>query len=194
MQPRLSTTGTSRGGHGSIGSQLYSQCDPANLCLYRSTNHKKKPLAVPPSARHRSPSSAPGPPRRLSRDGLTGRHTAFARITWTRPLSPPYAAQPTSPRATGYTPPAARPSDRPQWPVSPFVLVSPPAGTSRQTGVARHHPYSAPTGRDCLAATPPGNTATYDVAVIRLLLGPHSQTSAFDTCPTETGTGDQAGP
>ena len=44
---------------------------------------------------------------------------------------------------------------------------------------------STPTGRDCLAATPPRLARDLHHALTRLLLRPHSQTSAFDTYPTK---------
>lgn len=69
-----------------------------------------------------------------------------------------------------------------KWPVSPFVLAFVP-GTTRST----------PTGCDCLAATPPKPVHGRNHTQAKLLLRPHSQTSAFDTHPTKARTGDQAG-
>ena len=71
--------------------------------------------------------------------------------------------------------PAARPSDRPrngQSALSSWHLCPAPS-------------VSTPTGRDCLAATPPRLARGFHHAQPRLLLRPHSQSSAFDTYPTK---------
>jgi hypothetical protein len=78
----------------------------------------------------------------------------------------------------------SRPTSRSaQWPVGPFVVALVP-GTTRST----------PTDCDCLAAMPPRPEHGRCRAQAQLLLGPHSQTPAFQSpVRPETGTGDQAG-
>ncbi len=64
------------------GSLLYSQCDPANLCLYRShktTSHTRKPGRAHFGARHVCAPAAPSSSGSLSRDRLKNRRTALAR-------------------------------------------------------------------------------------------------------------------
>ena len=105
-------------------------------------------------------------------------------------------------RRPGTIPAAAQPSDRPKgrsalsswfpdFHRTPAKANEPSIGESKMCPAP---PVNTPTGRDCLAATPPGFARGFRRELHQLLIRPHSQTPGFQSpARPKAGTGNQPG-